>query len=80
MKKILLFATLFVCISCTHPVLEKSEYEVAEILYTSRNGFDMILGYEVIIRYDSAYYLGWMDKDSVLTSLKPRKFEWEPNK
>jgi hypothetical protein len=80
MKKILLFAALVICISCTQPVLEKTEYEIVEIVNTSRNGFNMILGYDVIINYDSAYYFGWIDKDSTLTQMKPRKFEWEPLK
>lgn len=80
MKKILSFIVLFVCVSCTHPVLEKDEYELVEITYTNRNGFNMVLSYDVIIRYDSAYYLGWMSKDSVLTGMRARKFEWKPLK
>jgi len=80
MKKILLFAALVICISCTQPVLEKTEYEIVEIVNTSRNGFNMILGYDVIIKYDSAYYFGWIDKDSTLTKINPRKIELKPLK
>lgn len=80
MKKILTFAALLICISCAQPVLEKTEYEMVEIVNTSRNGFNMILGYDVIIKYDSAYYFGWMNKDSTLTNMNPRKIELEPIK
>jgi len=80
MKKMLLFAALLVCISCTHPVLNTNEYVVVDTVHVSRNGFNMILGYQVIIDHDSAYYFGWMNPRGELTQMEPRKFEWKPLK
>jgi len=77
MKKIFLFAALLACISCTSPVLEQNEYVVIDTLHVSRNGFNTVLGYDVIVMYDSAYHYGNLNRKGELTQMNIRKIELE---
>ena len=68
--------------SCVEPVLQPNEYTVVDTLNVSRNGFNTILGYDVIIRLkqDSTVHYSHISKDGTLTQvsilpLKPEQWK-----
>lgn len=74
MKKFILLLSIIFLMSCeSTPVLSKHEYKVTDTLCVSKNGFGNILGYDVIIKYDSAYHYGTIDSKGNLTYMNPRK-------
>ena len=84
MKQIKTFTITFVAmlilmlivVSCRQqPVLQKGEYKVVDTTHTSRNGFNMILEYDVIIEIDSSYYAGSLDPYKELIRVNPRKLK-----
>lgn len=79
MKKVLMLLAALTLISCyqERPVLGKSEYKVIDTTYVSRNGFNMILGYDVIIEIDSSYYAGSLNSDKELIRVNPRKLKYK---
>ena len=58
-------------------VLNKNEYKVIDTTYTSRNGFGMVLEYDVIIEIDSSYYAGSLNSDKELMYVNPRKLNFK---
>ena len=77
-KKILSLIVLIgiLIISCTRePILNKNEYKIVDTISTTRNGFDMILGYDVIVKYDSAFYYGFISPVGNLTFMNHRKID-----
>lgn len=79
MKKLLILLTALTLISCypERPVLGKNEYKVIDTTYVARNGFNMILGYDVIIEIDSAYYAGSLNSNKELIRVNPRKLKYK---
>jgi hypothetical protein len=77
MRKILIIAVLaiFACSCASEPVLNKNEYVVIDTLNTCRNGFNHVLGYDVIIEFDSAYHYGFITGYGKLVEINPRKIE-----
>jgi hypothetical protein len=84
MKQIKTFTITFVAmlilmlivVSCRQqPVLQKGEYKVVDTTHTSRNGINMVLGYDVIIKIDSSYYAGSLNPDKELIRVNPRKLK-----
>ena len=72
--KALLIAILLVLASCSKPILKPDEYITEDTVYTSTNGFGVIMGYDVIIRKreDSLLRFGHIVKDVGLTWISPR--------
>ena len=79
MKKLLTLVVALALISCVdnRAVLGKSEYKVIDTTYISRNGFNMILEYDVIIEIDSSYYAGSLNPDKELIRVNPRKLKYK---
>ena len=84
MKQIKTFTVTFVAmlilmlivVSCRQqPVLQKGEYKVVDTTHTSRNGINMVLGYDVIIKIDSSFYAGSLNSDKELMYVNPRKLK-----
>ena len=74
---ILSFATIMMLISCTSPVLKKSEFKIVDTVHVSRNGFNTTLGYDVIVKYDSSFYYGSINTKGELTYMNVRKIKTE---
>lgn len=74
MKKLLILATIFMS-SCIQPIMRPDEYRVVDTISAGKNGFGIIIGYDVIVEYDSSYYLGWVDYNGNLNNLKFRKLD-----
>jgi len=77
MKKLLIIATLLTALtSCndSEPILDSQEYTITDTTYIGRNGFDMILYYDVILfnHYDSAYHAGSVSPAGKLADYNPR--------
>lgn len=79
MKKLLILLTALTLISCyqERPVLGKNEYKVIDTTYVARNGFGMILEYDVIVEIDSAYYAGSLNSNKELIRVNPRKLKFK---
>jgi hypothetical protein len=82
MKQVKTFAITFVAalvmmlflVSCNRePILTKREYKVVDTTSIARNGFNMVLGYDVIIKIDSSFYAGQLDSEGNLFEVNPRK-------
>lgn len=74
MKKLLVITVLFMS-SCVEPVMQHDQYRVVDTLMPGKNGFGYILGYDVIIEYDSAYYPGYINNDGDLTEFYFNKID-----
>jgi Glu-tRNA(Gln) amidotransferase subunit E-like FAD-binding protein len=78
MKKIILFtAMLILMCSCARPVLESKEYKVIDTLKIRYSNFGRIDGADVIIKYDSTYHYGFIDRFGNLTEMSPRNLKVE---
>ena len=79
MKYILGLLVTLTLISCVddRAVLGKNEYKVVDTTYVSKNGFNMILEYDVIIEIDSSYYAGSLNTDKELIRVSPRKLKFK---
>jgi hypothetical protein len=80
MKKLLTLVVALALISCVdynRAVLGKNEYKVVDTTYVSKNGFNMILEYDVIIEIDSSYYAGSLNSDKELIRVNPRKLKYK---
>ena len=79
MKKLLILVVALTLISCVHnrPILGKNEYKVIDTTYISKNGFNMILEYDVIIEIDSSYYAGSLNRDKELIRVNLRKLKYK---
>jgi hypothetical protein len=79
MKKVLILVVALTLISCVdnRPILGKNEYKVIDTTYISKNGFNMILEYDVIIEIDSSYYAGSLNRDEELIRVNLRKLKYK---
>lgn len=79
MKYILGLLVTLTLISCVddRAILGKNEYKVVDTTYVSKNGFNMILEYDVIIEIDSSYYAGSLNTDKELIRVSPRKLKFK---
>lgn len=79
MKYILGLLVSLTLISCVdeRAVLGKNEYKVVDTTYVSKNGFNMVLEYDVIIEIDSSYYAGSLNPDKELIRVNPRKLKFK---
>jgi hypothetical protein len=79
MKKLLILVVALTLISCVdnRAILGKNEYKVVDTTYISKNGFNMILEYDVIIEIDSSYYAGSLNPDKELIRVNPRKLKYK---
>jgi hypothetical protein len=79
MKKLLTLVVALTLISCVdnRPILGKNEYKVIDTTYISKNGFNMILEYDVIIEIDSSYYAGSLNRDEELIRVNLRKLKYK---
>ena len=66
---------MLLLMSCTEPVLNKNEYKIIDTLSIGKNGFNAILDYSVIIKYDSSFYYGRITPKGELTYINPRKIK-----
>lgn len=82
MKQVKAFSITFIIalvmmlflVSCDRePVLTKKEYKVVDTTSICRNGFNRVLGYDVIIKIDSSFYAGELDSEGNLFEVNPRK-------
>lgn len=73
---LIVMTLLFGLTSCSdsEPILDSHEYTITDTTYIGRNGFDMILYYDVILlnHYDSTYHAGKISPDGKLTAYNPR--------
>jgi hypothetical protein len=74
MKKLLVIALCALC-SCTQPVLDRGEYVIVDTINVARNGFGAVLGYDVVIEFDSSYHYGYINKSGELTDVNIRKYK-----
>jgi hypothetical protein len=78
MTKILLTLTivslLASCSNNKNSILERNKYTIVDTTHICRNGFDMVLTYEVIIlnHYDSMYHAGEIRPDGKLIMYNPK--------
>ena len=84
MKKLLIIVTLLTALtSCSdsEPILDSHEYTITDTTYTGRNGFDMILYYDVILlnHYDSTYHAGSVSPAGKLMDYNPRPINFKIN-
>ena len=79
MKKLLILVVALTLISCVdnRPILGKNEYKVIDTTYISKNGFNMILEYDIIIEIDSSYYAGSLNRDKELIRVNLRKLKYK---
>ena len=79
MKYILGLLVTLTLISCVNDraVLGKNEYKVVDTTYVSKNGFNMVLEYDVIIEIDSSYYAGSLNPNKELIRVSPRKLKFK---
>lgn len=79
MKYILGLLVTLTLISCVddRAVLGKNEYKVVDTTYVSKNGFNMVLEYDVIIEIDSSYYAGSLNPNKELIRVSPRKLKFK---
>jgi hypothetical protein len=79
MKKLLILIVALALISCVdnRAILGKNEYKVIDTTYIAKNGFNMILEYDVIIEIDSSYYAGSLNPDKELIRVNPRKLKYK---
>jgi hypothetical protein len=76
MKKLLLgvFAFGLSLSSCMQPepVLDKNKYTVVDTIGVSRNGFNHILGYRVLVKINKTgnIHYGYITDDKILTEIE----------
>jgi len=72
--KIFLIGCLFILLSCgnesvvVNTTLTKNMV-VVDTFAISRNGFNQVLGYNLIVKMDSSYYSVWSDKKGNVTTI-----------
>jgi len=69
MKKLLFLILILFTTGCTEPILDYRDYEVIDTLNVNRNGFGTLMGYDVIIKIDTSYFYGYIDKKSMLLGI-----------
>ena len=74
---LIIVTTMLLLMSCVQPVLKTNEFKVVDTLSVNRNGFNSILSYSVIIKYDSSFYYGSISPKGELTYMNVRKIKTE---
>jgi Glu-tRNA(Gln) amidotransferase subunit E-like FAD-binding protein len=79
MKKIILFTSMLIlmCSCSTRPVLESKEYKVIDTLKIRYSNFGRVDGADVIIKYDSTYHYGFIDRYGKLIEMNPKNLKVE---
>lgn len=72
MKKLIILLVLtiatFSCVNEDDDLNNKGySYTVIDTTHVARNGFNVILGYDVIVEQDSSLYTAWMNTDGIIT-------------
>lgn len=89
MKNLLVITVLLLGLSScdSQPILDTHEYTVTDTTYFGKNGFNMILEYDIILfnHYDSSYHAGSITPDGKLIKYNPRpiktfKYTFNQNK
>lgn len=81
MKKVFLVLSVVMLSAClsSDAKLKSSEYTIVDTTETATNGFDMVLGYNVILlnHYDSMYHAGYINTSGNLVeyNVKPIKLK-----
>lgn len=78
MKKIILTIIVFfilIVTSCTNPPLPEGTYEVIDTTEVCTNGFNRIIYYDVIIKYDDDFYFATISKDGKLLQKQHEKID-----
>ena len=77
MKKIFIIIIAIIAFSsCTHPVLEYKEYKIVDTLEAYYGLLETnIEGAAVIIKYDSTFHYGVVDKYGNLIKMNPRNLK-----
>ena len=65
---------MLIC-SCVKPVLNSKEYKVIDTLKVRYVNFGGLEGADVIIKYDSTYHYGVLDKYGRLMEMNPRNLK-----
>jgi hypothetical protein len=75
MKKFLFGVVCVIFVGCAEPVLNSSEYVIVDTLEDNRNGFDMILSYDVVVmvKQDSSFHYGRLTNDGILVDINIKK-------
>ncbi len=68
--KIIIILFTILSLGCTSEILKPIDYKIIDTLHISKNGFGMVLGYDVIIKYDSSFYYGTIDYNGKLSDIK----------
>lgn len=72
----LILTTIMLLTACVNeePALAPSEYTIIDTTYVARNGFNMVLCYDVILlnHYDSMYHSGSIELGGKLITYNPR--------
>ena len=78
MKKLItVLVIVFLLISCSEPRLFNNEYKIIDTLYVSKNGYGYIVGYGVIIQFnsDSTYHYGFITDNNKLIDVNIRQIK-----
>jgi len=75
MKKFLLGIICIIFVGCVEPVLNSGEYVIVDSLQNNRNGFGMILSYDVVVmvKEDSSFHYGRLTNDGILVDISIKK-------
>ncbi len=79
MKKLFLFISLIGLFGCSSnnniKLSDVIDYEIIDTFRVSTNGFNMIMGYELIIKIDSSYYSCYYDEGNITTIYRKLKIK-----
>ena len=75
MKTKLLILLVIILSSCVHPVLNSKEYKIIDTLKIRYGNFGKLEGADVIIKYDSTYHYGILNKRGNLMEMSPRNLK-----
>ncbi len=75
MKKFLFGIICIIFVGCVEPVLNSNEYVIIDTLENNRNGFGMILSYDVVVmvKEDSSFHYGRLTNDGILVDIDIKK-------
>jgi hypothetical protein len=77
MNKFLYILGFIVFTSCSEAVLEKNEYDIIDTTEVSRNGFNSVLSYDVVVRVkeDSSLHYGSITPNGMLVKINFKKIK-----
>jgi len=69
-KKLLILLLCLTLIQChTNSALNKKDYILVDTLHVARNGFNVIIDYDVILKIDTSYWSASMRPNGTIRSL-----------